>query len=370
MSAVKLFAPSGAAATENSVDVSWTAAAPGSFAAYELHVSTSPGFVPSASTLHGSAITNPNQTQSRITGLKCGTAYTLRIRTTSRDGRSLDSDPVTATTLPCSLSDSLIVGAGGNFETVESAVTAFYKASDGKTRTIFIRPGRHAISNTLRLGRSIRIVGSGPRSEIILDAAVGQCIIVEGSDVFLKGLTLRATSTALSVEGEAVAEDCEFTSTGQTAVGIYGNGNATLRRCSVSRCTSKGVVAWQGGRGRLEGCTISENQSAGVEVRDQARLSLSGTEVANNRGSGVLVNGGGTLELTDCRVLSNALEGISVKGGTLMLKGGRVSQNRQFGLNCSGTPGSITLENTDLSGNTLGSIRPACQPTRVGTVKE
>lgn len=364
--------PAGAVSAQ-SAELSWTRSLSPEFDSYEVHVSTSTGFAPAETTRRGPPIRTAEQTRLVVDGLKCGTTYHARVRTADRRGQTALSDEISFRTAPCPLPDTLVVAtAGAEYATIGAALQAFHATRDGRERTILVRPGRYVLSQRLLLGRPVTIAGEGPASGVVLETGADlQTVMVEGRGVVLRNLTIRsASATALSVAGEGTVEGCEIVSASRAGVGLSGRGSLTLRRSRVTGCGEKGILVTGGASCRATGCEITGNDS-GVEVRDQATVVLTDCRISQNRASGVYIHDGGTGELNDCKVLGNGLDGVNVRAGTATLRGCSVSANRQFGLSCSGLPGStLTVADSDLTGNRLKAIQSGCAVTRTGKVRE
>ena len=83
--------------TSGSLQLTWTQNADPDFSKYEIHKSTSSGFVPSSTTLHAT-ITSQTTTSTTISGLSEATTYYFKVRVIDCGGLYTDSSEISATT--------------------------------------------------------------------------------------------------------------------------------------------------------------------------------------------------------------------------------------------------------------------------------
>ncbi len=176
--------------------------------------------------------------------------------------------------LPLPTGGELIVAPrGGHCRSIGDAVA---KAPRGGV--VRVRPGIYQESVTVT--RPVKLIGDGPRDNIVLVSTNGPCLALRGDPVSVTGLTLlhqglpgTADQSVVTVaEGEATLTECDLTGGSPAGAAVRGaEARLTLDRCTV-RGAEVGVLADQGAQVSLQGCLCSAN-GVGARAARKARLS-------------------------------------------------------------------------------------------------
>jgi F-box protein 11 len=221
--------------------------------------------------------------------------------------------------------ESIIVTPSGDGE-ARTLSEALERAAPG-TR-IFIRPGVYR--ETLKIERSVEIIGEGPATGIVLEGEGRTLIQVKTETFSLHGLTLKgpagegAGSPLVEIlRGTALIEDCSL-ATGGTGIAMSGSrargilrrvtihgfrsaavlgsarASVVLDRCRVSSSRS-GIAVGDGAGARIRGCRV-EGGHYGIEFGSRSRGSVEGTEITRYAYAGILVRDGADPAVQRCTV--------------------------------------------------------------------
>jgi parallel beta-helix repeat protein len=293
---------------------------------------------------------------------------------------------------------SLIVAPGGegHFRTLADAVR---EARSG-TR-IFLRPGQYR--EEITIDRPVEVIGEGPASSVILEAAGPGGISVKGGALYLHGVTLRGGapapgSAALQVQkGLAIVED-SVVAGGETSVLVQGSGaSAVLRRCTlgwgaargaafldrargmVDKChipsAARGIVIAAGadpmirssrlegcqtgiavfgrGKGTVEGCTITGSRHAGISVSDLSDPQVTRCRIQEGN-FGIEVTDRGRGRVTATEILQMAA-GVFISGGGNPVLSGCTIRDGRFGVGVSDR-GKGVLEECRITGHQYSGV--------------
>jgi hypothetical protein len=221
--------------------------------------------------------------------------------------------------------------------------------------TLCLAPGTYAIENTLTVDKDLSIVGAGA-GLTTLKGNGAPVFLVESGKVTLASLTVRDGYTpgggaGIGNLGDLTVTDCVVTRN----VGLQGGGinnsfsaTMTLSRCVISEndATQAGGGIWNVGSLSMIECDVSDNgaESVGAGLFNDGSVSMQGCRFSGNRAT----NGGGgmfqfgslsTLTLDGTEVSGNtAGEGggiYSVAGAVTLRNGSSVHDNE--GGNCGGS---------------------------------
>lgn len=246
---------------------------------------------------------------------------------------------------------------GGQYTTIKAAIKG---APEGARITV--RPGIY--NESVVIDKDVEIVGDGPITQIVIEAAGDNCISMETDTALVRGLTLRNRSTnkddkfyAVSIkQGQLTLEDCDISSSSLTGVGIYGAGTRPIiRRCRIHDCVEGGLFFYQNAKGTVEDCDIYGNGYPGISIKDAADPTIKDSRIYNNKSSGIYVyyNGKGTIE--DCSIYGNLTAGISMsEGGNPFVNKCKINRNGYSAI-YSYKGGKGTVQNSDLTGNKQGA---------------
>jgi hypothetical protein len=263
----------------------------------------------------------------------------------------------------------LIVGPGG----IPTIAEALQRARAENVDTIRILPGPYP--ERLHLDGTVRLVGEGPREEIIIQGGDGPALTVEGDGVVVTGVSLRCdagpnNSKHPAVEitrGSLVLEECDVGWEGDAGlnraragacVQVAGTDTAvTLKGCRLHH-GSKGLWVVAGARPRAEGCLIENNQ-VGVWV-DNAGGSFNTCTMRRNTAVNVFAAGRDShLELVECGVLGGTGDGVVFeKGAKGKVIGGSLQDHRGKGYHAVWVreKAVASLVGCDVNGNRMGVL--------------
>jgi hypothetical protein len=238
----------------------------------------------------------------------------------------------------------LVVGPGH----IPTIGEALQKARTDRVDTIRILPGTYR--EALRLDRKVRLVGDGPREEVVVNGGNTPALTVEweGDAGSINGLTLRCEAEpngkkhpAVSISGGTLElNDCDIDWMGDFGPNRRNTGACVEVADTGTRLTLKGCRlrhGWQGlsvvagAEPVVENCTIENNQ-VGVWV-DQAGGRFEKCIVRQNRAVNVFVAGSGArVELKECEVLGGECDGVVfTQEARGELIGGTIQEHRGSG---------------------------------------
>jgi hypothetical protein len=242
---------------------------------------------------------------------------------------------LTAATLPILLAALLEVPAGGD---VAGAVA---RAADGDV--VALGPGVHAAALG-RVRRSIAIRGAGPGATELIAPEGVDGLVVEGGQVSLAGLTLRA--------GKA-----------RSAVKVLGG----VLRVEDAVLTGEATGAFVDG-GRLEGRGVELAGGHGLLVARDGVASLAEGS-ARGKQAGVAAYRG-RVELRRFQVVGPSEEaGVSISHGEALLEAVAIRAAGPSGLAVDGAAAKVTALELDVAGTTeVNGFLGDCVQVRRGTV--
>ncbi|MEH1130501.1 right-handed parallel beta-helix repeat-containing protein [Micromonospora sp. CPCC 206061] len=228
--------------------------------------------------------------------------------------------------------------------------------------TVLVTPGTYR--EALFVGDiALRIAPADGSGAVELDARdlPYPALHVEGGDVSLEGLTIRAGELpAVQTRGATVAlkqvelstgygaavdvrdrgtlrahrvrvtggqygfvfedsggtmTDCELTDIADDGVIVRLGANPEIRGCTISRCQRRGIYVYQSGRPVIEGCEISHTGGAGIAVVHESTPTIRGCWIHDTRGAGVQIGRGCGGAVDRCRVENTSTPGIDVDAG-------------------------------------------------------
>ena len=260
----------------------------------------------------------------------------------------------------------VVAPAGGDFASIAAAVEA---ADDGDT----IRVGPGLYTETVRIDKSIEVVGDGDRGEIIVEAPqdpdrlaacqpglpfdeeLGCAFVLVDTDATLRGLTLRGDSAGVMVYGGApLIEGLDFERTGEPwgrfedewlvpseAAHLDGHGTSiTLREGSRARIVgnrlrSTGPIMVEGGSApTIEGNVLSVGSWILISgVGDGARVV--DNEIGGSFGLAAIngtfdpsIDPSARVEISGNVITGNADKGIDLPvAGDYVVSGNRIEDN-------------------------------------------
>ena len=259
---------------------------------------------------------------------------------------------------------------------------AILTLADGGELTI--QKGKYSISETLRIERSIQIIGeTGNSDDVVIECTEGDCIDLDASNVTLRGLTFKASgenSFAINInKGNSSIEDCIFIASDEgfsceiisdeqpnivfkscTFRGGKGGVGSGCKNSSPSfeSCIFEGgrigVIIVGKGKGQFEKCEFVDNEISGMNIREQGNPYVRDCLFRNN-GDGISVsdNGMGTFE--KCFISKNSSNGIFVlDNGAPTICNCKITHNEGVGIGIVDDGGGRFFGN-EITDNTKGS---------------
>ena len=263
-------------------------------------------------------------------------------------------------------------------------------ASVSSNTLILVRPGFYGES--LVIDKPVKLVGDGPREDIIIESKLGPCIQMQASHAVVRGMTFRhrdfinfqkTDSIGRWVmqllfkpygidiaRGQLILENCDISSTGVACIDIRSGADPRLRRCYLHPGAKYGILVRQKGRGLIEFCDI-EGQQTGVYICKGGNPVFWRSQIHNLTGDGILVKNQGEGKIEDCDIFTNAGAGVRIKkGGNLAIARCNIYGNKQQGIYVESN-GAGPIENCDLRGNDSGAwyVAPQCAVRRSGNLE-
>ncbi|MEN0019871.1 MAG: right-handed parallel beta-helix repeat-containing protein, partial [Planctomycetota bacterium] len=208
-----------------------------------------------------------------------------------------------------STADTVTVGPGGDFATIQAAIDAA-EAGDA----IEIDPGVYAESLSMRLPITLRPIAGAASGSVVIDpGGLGICVLVSGvaaPGVRLQGLTLRDGAAGAIAGGisssnsHVVVSDCTFENHSGGLGGAIGIDGGSL---VVQRSTFRNNAAFDGG-------AIDIASGAAVEIRDSVFID----NTALSTGGAINAIASSQVEIIGCTFVRNeaALLGGAITMGT------------------------------------------------------
>ncbi len=191
---------------------------------------------------------------------------------------------------------------GRDYTSIQAAIDA---ASAGMT--IFVHPGTYR--QGMIITKSVAIVGTGDRSEVVVESTGADVAWFQGGDGSLANMTLRQMGGGswYGVDisaGSPTLRNLDIASQSLANVAIREGADPTVRDSRIHDSPESGVYVYDNGRGTIFNNDIVDNIKAGITVATGASPSVVDNRISGNGYEGVWViadAGGGHFENNDLR---------------------------------------------------------------------
>ncbi|WP_436535557.1 right-handed parallel beta-helix repeat-containing protein [Actinoplanes sp. HUAS TT8] len=206
----------------------------------------------------------------------------------------------------------LVVGGGepGALPTIAAAL-----ARAGDDVTISVHAGRY--EENLEISKRVSIVAADAAESVVVHAASGSVLVVNGAGVSLRGLHLICDDESLAAvdvySGEVALDGCRVESRSWTTVLARLQGSIAARGCTISSATGAGVVVTAERASTIEDTVFQDVASSAVVVTETGRLTLRRCRAIGVAGNGVCVNGDAVCVLEDCEIVDAAKPAVVVE---------------------------------------------------------
>ena len=231
---------------------------------------------------------------------------------------------------------SVVVSQLGNGD--YTSLSEAIKQVDAHT-FILVQEGRY--QENIVIDKAIEIIGNGPKGQIILESDDTHCIVIQTSQVTLRGLTIRCQATSPDkayqalriVEGQALIEDCDISSSSAACIAIQNaTSYPTLRYCTIHDGATHGVTISHGARATLEYCDIMNQQLAGISITMGGNPIIRHSNIHDCQQNGLSIcdHAQGTFE--DCAIYQNAIGVTTMTQSNPLLLRCQIHDNQKYGI--------------------------------------
>jgi Holliday junction resolvasome RuvABC ATP-dependent DNA helicase subunit len=193
----------------------------------------------------------------------------------------------------------LVVASGqqGAYPTIGAALA---RAEDGATITV--HAGRY--EEKLVIGKRVTISAEG---SVVVHAAEGSVLVVNGAGVQLRGLALESADAKLAAvdvyHGEVALDDCRVSGASWATILSRLEGSLAMRGCKVVSSGGAGIVVTSARMSTVEDTVISDVASSAVVVAEAGSLTLRRCELRQIAANGICINGTATCVLEQCEIV-------------------------------------------------------------------
>lgn len=228
---------------------------------------------------------------------------------------------------------------------------------------IVVGPGSYR--GPIVLDKSLEIVGSGKRQDIVVESAGASCVVMSGEWAKVSGVTMmtRPTPAARNVpcvgvlSGRLVLEDCDLSSEcAFPCVYVHdAAAHAVMRRCSIHDSAGAGVSIGPGAGTDIEKCEIAGNASGGIRI-EGGHPRIVGCRIHAGGGPGIYLRKGARGTIEECDIFANDDAGVQItEGSDPVLRKCEIHNGDSCGvLLLAGAKGSI--EDCNIFGNAMSGI--------------
>jgi parallel beta-helix repeat protein len=228
---------------------------------------------------------------------------------------------------------------------------------------LLVQPGQYPES--VVIDKPLEILGDGPASEIILQCADGNCLVMQTDYAVVRGLTIRGRTGvkggkyfAVDVpRGQLVLEECSLTSDSLSSLGIHGGmADPVIRRCQFNDGKECGIYLYEQAQATVEDCTFSGNGLAAITIRSGANPVVRRCQFRDGKASGIFVYENGLGLIERCEFHNNGLAAIEVKqGGNPIVRHCQMTDGKAGGVYVY-ERGQGTYEDCVITGNTCAGV--------------
>ncbi|MEU4164937.1 right-handed parallel beta-helix repeat-containing protein [Actinoplanes sp. NPDC026670] len=196
----------------------------------------------------------------------------------------------------------LVVG-GGEPGALPTIAAALDRAADDVT--ISVHAGRY--EENLQISKRVTIIAADGPETVVVHAATGSVLVVNGAGVSLRGLHLICDDETLAAvdvySGEVALDACRVESRSWTTVLARLQGSLAARGCTISSAKGAGVVVTAERASTIEDTVFRDVASSAVVVTETGRLTLRRCRAIGVAGNGVCVNGDALCVVEDCEIV-------------------------------------------------------------------
>ncbi|BCY13386.1 right-handed parallel beta-helix repeat-containing protein [Actinoplanes sp. L3-i22] len=207
----------------------------------------------------------------------------------------------------------VIVVGGSEPGALPTIAAALARAGDDVT--ISVHAGRY--EENLQISKRVSIVAADAPETVVVHAASGSVLVVNGAGVSLRGLHLICDDESLAAvdvySGEVALDGCRVESRSWTTVLARLQGSIAARGCTISSAKGAGVVVTAERASTIEDTVFQDVASSAVVVTETGRLTLRRCRAIGVAGNGVCVNGDAVCVLEDCEIIDAAKPAVVVE---------------------------------------------------------
>ncbi|EKE11926.1 MAG: hypothetical protein ACD_14C00070G0002 [uncultured bacterium] len=238
------------------------------------------------------------------------------------------------------------------FRTIKDAVSKAEQSRKG-LRRIFISNGEYVEDAVI--SDSVKLFGES-KEETVLQVPSLSTIRLAG-DNRLKDLTIAGGAIALTINGNAIVENCIIKDAKKKGIEIIeGKSLVAIKNSLITNNGGKGVYIQKGNSILLTNNTVAYNRGEGFDIRQNISGVIAENEISNNTESGIeVLTGASDLLIKKNTVRNNLANGIANQSypeipetGKIKLFENILTQNGKYGIYC-GAPSGGDHANTYFS---------------------
>ena len=252
----------------------------------------------------------------------------------------------------------LVVGGGepGALPTIGAAL-----ARAGDDVTISVHAGRY--EENLQISKRVSIVAADGPDTVVVHAAAGSVLVVNGAGVSLSSLHLSCDDESLAAvdvyHGEVALDGCRVDGRSWTTILARLQGSLAARGCRISSAKGAGVVVTAARTSTIEDTVFDNVASSAVVVTESGRLTLRRCRAIGVAGNGVCVNGDAVCVLEGCEIVDAVKPAVVVEQrGSLTAERLTVTGSANVDLFLRGT-GAVSISRSTFTGATAQSAHLA-----------
>lgn len=216
----------------------------------------------------------------------------------------------------------LLVSSNPEHRPDHTTISAALRAAQPGTE-IYVRPGIY--KEGLVLDKPVRIVGDGPREQIIVESSTTHCVFMQTTEATVEGLTLRCEieSPSQKFVGVYIPQGClklihcDITSNDLACIAIRNtNTRPLIQHCRIHDGKDLGVVVYKQGEGTLQQCEISGHKLSGIQTKEGGHPIVEDCTIRACGDSGLLFTQNGSGSFTNCRIEHNGKAGVEIREGS------------------------------------------------------
>ncbi|GAA0804884.1 right-handed parallel beta-helix repeat-containing protein [Spirilliplanes yamanashiensis] len=257
------------------------------------------------------------------------------------------------------MSRQVLVVAPGRPGALPTIGAALERAEDDATVTV--HEGRYEENLVVRKRVTI-VAGDGPGT-VVVTAAAGSVLVVNGAGAHLRGLHLTSADTEVAAvdvyQGEVALEDCRVVGASWAAILSRLNGSLAMRACEVTNPNGAGVVVTSERPSTVEECRIGEVSSSALVAAESGHLIVRRSALYQVAGNGLVVNGQARCVMEQCEITDAAKPAVVVEQqGSAEITGLTVTGSQNVDLYVRGS-GDVTVSDSTFTGAAVQSAHIA-----------